>query len=152
MRVQITFLIIVLAFAISSSAQEKKVYMWFNGDQDKPMPVILLAIDTSVIKKDTIAAYKYLINQMEYAEIRGIFLKEDIAVDSNYSSSDLNSFDFTILGAESYLIFFTKKVSLLEMRFMKILEALKLNPQYDALKRDFNNILSRVKALKAFPR
>jgi hypothetical protein len=152
MRVLLTFLIVVLTFSISSSAQEKKINMWFNGDQDKPMPVILLAVDTSVLKKDTIATYKYLINQMEYAEIRSIFLKENIAVDSNYSSSYLNSFDFTIIGAESYLVFFTKKVGLLEMRFNRILEALKLNPQYDALKRDFKNILSRISALKAFPR
>lgn len=109
MRVLLTFLIVVLTFSISSSAQEKKINMWFNGDQDKPMPVILLAVDTSVLKKDTIATYKYLINQMEYAEIRSIFLKENIAVDSNYSSSYLNSFDFTIIGAESYLVFFYKK-------------------------------------------
>lgn len=126
--------------------------MWFNGDQDKPLPAILLAVDTSVIKKDTIASYKYLINEMEYAEIRGVFLKENIAVDSNYSSRDLNSFDFTIVGAESYLTFFTKRASLLETRFMRILEALKRNSQHDALKRNFDNILSRVRALKTFTR
>lgn len=152
MKVRLTLLVVVLVFTMSSSAQENKIYMWFNGDQDKPMPTILLAVDTSSLKKDTIAIYKYLISQMEYVEIRSIFFKENIASDSIQNSSYLNSFDFTILGTGSYLIFFTKKLSLLEMRFLKMLEALKLNPQYDAVKRNFNNVLSRVSALKNFPR
>jgi hypothetical protein len=152
MKIHSALLFLMLAFSANGSAQENKIFMWFSGDQNKPMPVILLAVDSSSLKSDTIAIYKYLISQSEYGEIRVILLNENFAADSNYISTKLASFDFTILGRGSYMIFFTKKLSLLEKRFSGILEILKLNPHYDAVKRNTNTVLSRLTASETFPR
>lgn len=151
MKTHFILLAVITTFAIRANAQGVRLHMWFNGDQDKPMPSILLAVDSFSLKEDTIAVYKYLISQQEFLEIRNIFF--DRAASDSIDNSVLSaSFDFTIIGAGSYSTFFTKSLGLLEKRFVRILGVISNNFQYEAVKRNMNDVLSRLKFLKGFPR
>ncbi len=60
--------------------------MWHSGDQDKPMPTILLASDSALLKSDTIAIYKYFITGKEFLDIRNYFLNQSLLTDSSFIS------------------------------------------------------------------
>ena len=144
MRIKLAVFLIAFAGYTSGFAQERKVYVWYNGDQDKPILPILLAVNKKTLETDTIAFYKYLIDQSEYLNIRQFLSSDTVTFDPNFKWQNFDSVDFTIIEQGSYMVFFTKKIRSLERRVSKVLEILKSNPNYLIIKDRLETLTSRV--------
>jgi hypothetical protein len=150
MKLLVSKIILTLLISIKLNAQSESIYMWFNGDQNKPIHILLFATDSSEFRKDTLRAFHYIITQKEFLQIREFFLCESVAINGKFKSSGNVSFDFTLFGYDSRLMFFTANLDLVRLRLETILKILKGNPSRSAIEQRFNSLYLDLKATKIF--
>jgi hypothetical protein len=145
MKYYLVIFSIGVLLTITANAQNERIYMWYNGDENKPFPAVLLATDSLSFKKDTIGAACYLISSKEFFLIRSFFLKDSLGLDEEYKSAAKASYDFSIFGGRSLLYFFTDNLKLVKVRLDRILEILKDNPLHAMIGERFNSIYLRLR-------